>query len=440
VFAVISPELKIVYVDLDDIKPNPKNPRLRSRQQVGKIAQSMTSYDFNAPILVDAKGIILAGHGRLEAAKFAGLTKVPVIYLNHLNEDQATAFMLADNKLAAMSKWDEPRLAEVIKELAAKTLEFELEDTGFDPGEIDRMTRILLDPSHNDTIDEVEASPGPAVSVIGDGWKLGNHTSVCADALDARAYRFLGAAEFAAMTFTDLPWNLPVKGFISGRGKIQHREFAQGSGEMSPEGFQQFANAAFKRFTFRNTEGSLLYICTDWRNYEVMLCAAKACGLVLINVCVWVKNNGGMGSLYRSQHEMVMVFRKGDEPHRNNVQLGRNGRNRTNVWNYPAATVPVKGKRPLEYHPTPKPVFMVADAILDCTKAGDLIMDPFLGSGTTLLAAEYTGRIAYCIELDPQYVDTGIRRWEKMTGGQAMHIATGKTFAEISAERLTDGE
>lgn len=434
------PELKVTYVGIEDITPHPKNPRCRPRHQVGQIAQSMTTFDFNAPILVDAKGVILAGHGRLEAAKLAGLTKIPVIYLNHLNEDQATAFMLADNKLAEMSKWDEPQLAEVIKELAGKTLEFELEDTGFNPAEIDRLTRVLKEPNFNDTVDDFEVSKGPAVSMLGDGWKLGHHTSVCADALNAAAYRFLGAADFAAMTFTDLPWNLPVKGFVSGRGKIQHREFAQGSGEMSPEDFQRFVDTAFKRFTFRNANGSLLYICTDWRNYEVMLAAAKACGLALINVCVWVKNNGGMGSLYRSQYEMVMVFHNGDEPHRNNVQLGRNGRNRTNVWNYPAATVPVKGKRPLEYHPTPKPVLMVADAILDCTKAGDLVMDPFSGSGTLTLAAEHTGRVAYCSEVDPLYVDTGIRRWEKMTGGQAIHIETGKTFAEISAERLSDGK
>ncbi|MBN9545432.1 MAG: ParB N-terminal domain-containing protein [Alphaproteobacteria bacterium] len=439
-FALKDSKPKFTYVSPHELTPHPNNPKRHPRHQIRKMAQSMKSFGFNSPVLADENGRILAGHGRVAAAKKAGLTEIPVIYLTHLSEDEATAFMLADNKLAEISKWDDPLLATVIKELAGKELEFELEDTGFETAELDRLVHQLEEPGLADTVDEFEVSSGPAVTMHGDVWKLGKSTVVCGSALDGASYHTLGgAADFATMTFADPPWNLPVNGHISGRGKIQHREFAQGSGEMSREEFQDFMNTAFETFTFWNGDGALLYICTDWRNYEVMLIAARACRLKPVNVCVWVKNNGGMGSFYRSQHEFVLVFQKGDKPHRNNVQLGRNGRNRTNVWNYPAATVPVKGKRPLEYHPTPKPVLMVADAIQDCTQAGNLVMDPFLGSGTTLLAAERSGRRAYGIELDPLYVDTTIRRWEKMTGQKAKHAKTGQTFAQISAERLPDG-
>jgi DNA modification methylase len=439
-FALKDSKPKFAYASPHELTPHPKNPRRHPRHQIRKMAQSMTSFGFNSPVVADENGRILAGHGRVAVAKIAGLTAIPVIYLTHLSEDEAIAFMLSDNKVAEMSKWDDPLLATVIKEFAGKELEFELEDTGFETAELDRLVHLLEEPGLADTIDEPEVSRGPAVTVHGDVWKLGESTVVCGSALDGISYSALGAADFATMTFTDLPWNFSVADHISGRGNIQHREFVQASGEMSAEEFQTFVTTAFKVFTFRNDTGALLYICTDWRNFSVMLTAAEANGLTMINVCVWVKNNGGMGSLYRSQHELVLVLRKGHEPHRNNVQLGRNGRNRTNVWNYPAATVPVKGKRPLEYHPTPKPVLMVADAIQDCTQAGDLVMDPFLGSGTTLLAAERSGRRAYGIELDPLYVDTTIRRWEKMTRRQAKHVKTGQTFAQVSAERLPDGD
>lgn len=429
------PELKIVYVSVTDLKPHPKNPRCHTRRQIRKLAQGMTSFEFNAPILADGEGTILAGHARWAAAKLRGLERVPVIYLSHLDKDKATAFMLSDNKLAAMSSWDEPLLAEVLKELSAQTLEFELEDTGFETTEIDLLTRSLDEPGMADTVDEYEVSSGPAVTQPGEGWQLGENIAFCGSALDGTSYRYLPPGEFAAMAFMDPPYNVPIDGHVSGLGQIKHREFPQASGEMTSPEFMDFLKTAIAQLMSQCAPGALIYACMDWRHEQELRDAAKTNRLTQINLCVWVKTNGGMGSLYRSRHELVLVFRNGDTAHRNNVQLGRNGRNRTNVWEYPGANVPVRGKRALEYHPTPKPVTLVADAILDCTRPRDFVIDPFLGSGTTLLSAERTIRRAYGIELDPLYVDTTVQRWEKMTGRSARLVGTGKTFSEISAER-----
>ena len=431
-----NPQLKVVSVPIGDLKPHPKNPKDHRRRHIQILKQSVSTFGFNVPILASPDGTIIAGHGCWAAARLAGLTEVPVIYLNHLDNDKAAAFMLAHNKTAELSGWNDPLLAEVFRDLSNKELSFELEDTGFETTEIDRLTHSLEEPGLADTVDEYEISAAPAVSRAKDGWALAEHFIFCGSALESASYRLLPNGHFAAMGFIDSPWNLQVDGFVSGNGKIKHREFAQASGEMTAQEFTEFLHKAIDRLQFYCTRGGLIFVCMDHRHLRELLAAADACDLEQINLCVWVKNNGAMGSLYRSRHELVFVFRKRDASHRNNVQLGRSGRNRTNVWNYPGANVPVKGKRILEYHPTPKPVNLVMDAILDCTRPKDFIIDPFLGSGTTLLAAERTGRRAYGIEIDPIYVDTAILRWQRMTGREARHLSTGKTFSEIRAERI----
>jgi DNA modification methylase len=269
---------------------------------------------------------------------------------------------------------------------------------------------------------------------------LGDHRLYCGSALEATAYDVLLKGAKAAAVFTDPPYNVKIDGHVCGSGAIKHREFAMASGEMTSEEFERFLAEALRLMGAYTDPGAVIYACMDWRHMAEMLAAGRAAHLDLLNLCVWVKSNGGMGSLYRSRHELIFVFRNGKEQHRNNVQLGRFGRNRTNVWNYAGANgFPRKGrKRAIELHPTVKPIALVSDALLDVTKQNEIVIDPFCGSGATILAAERTGRRGYGVEIDPLYVDTTIARWERMTGRQARH-ASGKTFAEFKADRAQGG-
>jgi DNA modification methylase len=427
---------ELAFLAITDLKPDPRNPRKHDRVQIRAIARSIEAFGFNAPILIDKHKQIIAGHGRLEAAKLNGYTYAPVICLEHLTEAQARAYMLADNKLTDRSSWDEAALAVHLKELSELALDFDIEAIGFELPEIDFRIQSLDITEDTDRADEFDAAGGPAVSRIGDLWLLNDHRLYCGSALDPAAYDTLLGTEKAAAVFTDPPYNVKVDGHVCGSGGIKHREFAMASGEMTADEFTCFLNKTLELSGAHAAGGAIIYACMDWRHMGEILAAGRAAGFDLLNLCVWVKSNGGMGSLYRSRHELVFVFRNGKEGHLNNVQLGRFGRNRTNVWNYAGAnSFPRKGQRnALDLHPTVKPIVMVSDAILDSTKRNDIVLDPYCGSGTTLLAAGRTGRRGYGIEIDPLYVDTTIARWERMTGNQARH-ATGQTFADIKAER-----
>jgi DNA modification methylase len=425
----------MAYADIESIRPNPKNARKHPRHQIRRLAESIRAFGFNAPILIGSDGKVIAGHARLEAAKLLGLTQVPTICLDHLDEVRSAAYMLADNKFTDISSWDDVVLAENLKELSHLSLDFPLEATGFETSEIDLKILSLGEPGSSDPVDEVVVPDDPPVSQVGDLFTLGDHTVCCGSALDAASYKRMPDAGMAAMVFTDPPYNVKINGHVSGLGEIKHREFVEGAGEKNSEEFSEFLAKALKAAASHCAPGALLYVFMDWAHQPELHKAAQSCELNQINLCVWVKTNGGMGSYYRSRHELISVLRCGGA-HRNNVQLGRAGRNRTNVWNYPGANVRVKGKRALDYHPTPKPITLVADAILDCTRPGDLILDPFLGSGTTILAAEKTRRKAHGIELDPIYVDVAIQRWQRMTGRDAIHTETGKTYRQLRTERL----
>ena len=363
---------------------------------------------------------VIAGHGRLLAVKHLGWSEVPVIRLEHLTPDQVRAYRIADNRLTDCSTWDERLLAEQLKELAESDLDFDLEAIGFDMPEIDLRIQSLgeiseepEDPTGQTAFDE------PPVSVLGDVWQLGPHRIVCGNALEPAAYDVLLGVDRAAMVFTDPPYNVPIAGHVSGKGGIQHREFAMAVGEMTQAEFTAFLSEFLACAKQACAAGALLFVCMDWRHLRELSAAGEAQGLELKNLCVWDKGCGGMGSLYRSQHELVFVYKAGNAAHTNNVQLGRFGRNRTNVWNYPGinsfARQTGEGNL-LALHPTVKPVALVADAILDASERGEIVLDPFLGSGTTIIAAEKTGRRGYGIELDPRYVDTAIRRWQRLTG------------------------
>jgi DNA modification methylase len=432
--------LAITYRCVDGLKLDPANPRRHSRTQIRQIANSIEAFGFNVPILIDRDGNVIAGHGRLLACRERGITEVPTLCLDHLTPAQARAFLIADNRLTEVATWDDRLLAQQLKELSLLGLDFNIEVTGFEMGEIDlriaaleKMSETDADPA--DMLPEVPA--GPPLSKIGDAWVLGRHRVLCGDALDAAAFTMLLGEERAAMVFTDPPYNVPIDGHASGLGAIHHRSFPMASGEMDRPEFTAFLGQAFRNLAAFSGDGALHFICMDWRHIEELMAAGHGVYGELKNLCVWVKDNAGMGSLYRSQHELVFVFKQGRESHRNNVQLGQFGRNRSNVWRYPGANSFARcGEEGnlSALHPTVKPVAMVADAILDCSARGDIVLDVFLGSGTTVIAAERTGRRCCGLELDPAYVDTIIRRWQALTGGTAHHAASGRSFDDLARE------
>jgi DNA modification methylase len=428
---------RIELLPISSLKPAPNNPRKHSRQQIRALSRNIEKVGFNTLIAVDKDLNIVVGHARVEAAKILGYGVVPVLHLDHLTVEEARAYMLADNKLGDRSSWDDELLAAHLKELSGLDLNFDIEAaTGFEIPEIDLRIQSLENPDAAEEADEFEFATGLAASKLGDLWLLGGHRLLCGNALEESAYRDLLDKEKAAATFTDPPYNVPIDGHVSGTGKIKHREFAMGAGELSEAEFTAFLTVGLTRVCSHTDEGALLYYFMDWRHTMEIQTAARAAACDQVNLCVWVKSNGGLGSLYRSRHELVFVFKNGKGAHLNNVQLGRFGRNRTNVWSHPAVSNFVRQgtKRELEYHPTVKPILLVSDAILDSTARNDIVLDPFLGSGTTLLSAQRTERRCYGIELDPLYVDTAIERWQRMTGSQATN-SRGETFDQVKLQR-----
>jgi DNA modification methylase len=429
----------VVYRPLAELKPDPRNPRVHSQRQLRQIARSIEAFGFNVPILIDRDLKVIAGHGRVLACRLLGWSEAPTILLEHLSAEQARAFALADNRLTEISVWDDRLLAEQLKELAELELDFNLEATGFAMGEIDlRIEGLSTAQPADDPADAVVApSPGPAISRPGDLWLLGPHRLYCGSALDEQAYAALMRDERAGMVFTDPPYNVRIEGNVSGLGAIRHRDFAMAAGEMSAAEFTGFLQQACALMARHSGDGALHYLCMDWRHMGELLAAGREVYGELKNVCVWVKSNGGMGSFYRSRHELIFVFKHGRAPHRNNVQLGQFGRNRTNVWEYPcAASFGKSGEEGnlLALHPTVKPVALVADAVMDASARGDIVLDPFLGSGTTMIAAERSGRRCRGLELDPLYVDAAIRRWQAYAGDSARRAISGRSFDELEAE------
>ena len=426
----------VVTLSIDAIHPDPRNPRQHSTRQIGQIARSIETFGFTVPVLIDRDAKLIAGHGRLLACRKLGWTEVPVIRLDHLSPAQAKAYLIADNKLTENSSWDGKLLAESLKELSILDLDFSLEVIGFDMGEIDFRIQGLDDGVGEDAADVLPTGPASgsaAVSAPGDLWLLGTHRVLCADSLKAESYDRLMAGHLAAVVFEDAPYNVAIDGHVGGKGAIKHREFAMGCGEMSSAEFTQFLTQVFGHAAHHSKNGSIHYQCMDWRHVGEITAAGLASYSELKNICVWSKNVGGMGSLYRSRHELIFVFKKGTAPHINNVELGRHGRYRTNIWEYSSIASTRKSTDEgdlLALHPTVKPVRLVADAILDVSRLGDIVLDAFLGSGSTLIAAQRTGRVCHGMEIDPLYVDTAIRRWQADTGGDAILAATGETFTE----------
>ena len=444
--AIVQSTLTVTTKRIDELRPHDRLLRRHPKRQIKQLARSIQTFGFNVPVLIDRDNTIVAGQGRLLACQELGWTEVPTICVGHLDEAQVKAFMIADNRLSELSTWDDQVLGETLQELSLLNLDFSLEATGFDTGEIDfRIEALTASKPKADRGDLVpEPAAGPPVTVLGDLWELDGHRVLCGNALEAANYATLMQGAQAAMVFTDPPYNVPIGGHVSGLGAVRHREFAMACGEMSVAEFTAFLRQAMGLLAEHSRDGSLHMVCMDWRHMGEVIEAAGPVYSELKNLCVWAKDNAGMGSLYRSQHELVFVYKRGTAKHTNNVELGRHGRNRTNVWSYPGVnSFGRKGEEGnlLALHPTVKPVKLVSDAILDCTARGDIVLDGFLGSGSTLIAAGRVGRRCYGIDLDPLYVDTIVRRWQATTGGVARHAINGVTFderEEAVASRASD--
>ena len=415
-----------------DLKVNPRNARNHGPRQIQKMAASMGEFGFIAPIVVDEDGTVLAGHGRLSAAILLNMEAVPTIQVKHLTQARKRAFMLADNRLAELAEWDEELLTIELKELSGVEFDFDFEVTGFETRDLDRLEGpVAAKPSKAEMVPELDRTH-PPVSSLGDLWKLGAHLLLCGNALEEASYAKLMGEQRAQMVFTDPPYNVKIDGHVCGLGSVHHKAFEMATGEMSDVEFTRFLAKAMALMAQYSCDGAIHDICMDWRHMGEVLAAAKGIYSEQKNLCVWNKTNAGMGAFYRSKHEMVLIFKVGTAPHINNFGLGGSGRYRTNVWDYAGVNTFKPGRMDeLRLHPTVKPLPMVMDALKDCSTRRGVVLDPFLGSGTTLLAAEKTGRIARGIELDPYYVDAAIGRWQALTGELAVHVESGRTFEQM---------
>ena len=431
------PARAVEDVLIADLKSAPRNARTHSEAQIGLIAKSIEKFGFTNPVLIDQGRNVIAGHGRIAAARKLGWSCVPCLQAQEMSDDQKRAYLIADNRLAERAGWDKEILA--IEFQALLDHDFDLEVIGFEQVEIDQILTLETDAQNDELTPENEVpEPQPEMPVAreGDLWRLGRHLLLCADAREIGSFHRILGDDRADMVFADPPYNVPINGHVSGLGATRHREFAVGSGEMSTPVFTDFLAKTLSNTAAVCRDGAIAFVCMDWRHIGEMEAAGRIAFSELKNLCVWTKTNGGMGTFYRSKHELVFVWKIGSAPHTNTFGLGDKGRYRTNVWTYAGVnTFKAERMEEISLHPTVKPVALVADAIRDVTNRGDCVLDPFGGSGKTLIAAHTTGRVSRIMEIDPIYCDVIIRRFEKLTGKMATLAASGETFEQISIQR-----
>lgn len=413
-------------VDIKTITLRPKSLRKHSKKQLQKLKNAINKVGYVNPILLDEKYNILAGELRLFAAKELEFTQIPAIILENLTPEEIEAIRILDNRIAEDGEWNFENLKDEIEKLMKFDITFE--DLGFDTVDYDEIFLIKNSGEnkvHNtDKEDESWLDANiPTKVKIGDLWRLGDHFIFCGDSLNDKSFEILMQGELAQIVVTDPPYNCKIKGHVCGLGKTQHEEFAMASGEMTDSEFVEFILKFMQNLVKFSCDGSLSYIFMDWVGVNLLLTQGKKYYSELKNIAVWNKKVGGMGAMYRSQHEMVPIFKSGKAKHQNHIQLGKNGRYRTNVWDYSGvrATNPTSLEL-LKLHPTIKPVAMLHDILLDSSSKNDIVLDCFGGSGSTLLAAERCKRRARLIEINPRYVDVSIYRWEKETGKTAKMI------------------
>lgn len=418
------------YLATTSLIPMPGAPRQHPKSQIRSLTKSFEAFGQVLPILIDGESRIISGHAQWDVAKRLGMSEVMVIRVEHLNEPQTKALMVALNRLGDLSKWDEQALSTILLDLHEIELGFDIEATGFAEIEIELRIEGLDDVTEAEG-EVVLVGDGPTVTQPGDLWQLGDHRLLCADALKEESWQQLMGEDRAALVVTDPPFNISIDGNVTGLGKFRHREFAMATGELSPAEFTAFLQTAMAHAHHWSAPGSVHTWAMDWRHANEITAAGLAVYERYLNMAVWVKDRPGMGSWLRSQHELFFIFGKGGAPINNRVQLGRFGRSRSNVWHYPSAASVARTSdegNPLSWHPTVKPLALICDILLDSTAKGEIIADPFAGSGTALMAAEKLGRKARCLELDPAYCDTIIRRWQRWSGAEAIRVADGLQF------------
>jgi len=434
------PSDQIEYLPASSLRPNPRNPRTHSEKQIDQLVRSVLEFGLLLPLLVDSDNTVVKGNAVFAALKQIGIDPIPILRVSHLSPAQLRAYVIADNKTALNAGWDIEILKEDFAAIIDGDLDFDVSITGFEFAEVD----LILDSTVAggvDPADELPPVPAVAVTRLGDIWSIGPHRLICGDATNAGTFAALMGEARAQMVLTDQPYNVKINGPVSGKGKNKHREFPMASGEMTSPDYVSFLGSTYANLVAYSAPGSLHYLFTDWRHADETNAAGKANYTELKNICVWTKTNGGLGSFYRSQHEFVYVFKAGNAPHVNNIQLGRFGRYRSNVWTYAGANSFGKTRdEDLAMHPTVKPVAMLADAILDATRPNDIVLDCFVGSGSTLVAAAKTRRVGYGVELDPIYCDVTLTRLSKLLKLEPIHEPSGLTFAEIARDRVANGE
>ena len=416
-----------------DLKPALRNARTHTERQIDTVASSMLQFGVVNPVVIDRRDRIVAGHARWDAARRINLKWIPVIRLENLSDDKLRAYALADNQIATKAGWNRELLAIELTEIQIALPDLDIGVTGFDPGEIDALLEDFQD-GVADPADELpDFSNEPPVSRSGDLFVMGGHRLLVGDARDGAAHARLMKGERAEMGIHDPPYNVRIQGNAGGRGRIKRQEFVCASGEMSSTQFTGFLEETLRHCTHHTADGAITYVFMDWRHVGELLAAGLAVFDELKNLCVWVKGHGGQGSFYRSEHELVFVFKQGSTAHLNNFGLGAGGRTRTNVWRYSGMAGFRAGRmNELKMHPTVKPVAMYADAMRDCSRRGSIVLDAFAGSGTTIVAAEQIGRRAFCMEIDPTYADVAIRRWQAFTKRDAVLEGTHQTFDSLA--------
>lgn len=424
---------RLVKLSVDTIRPSNRSARTHSATQIDKALQLMRRQGIVTPVVVDEHHELIDGHLRYYVAKEMGLAELDCIELSGLSRPQKIELALALNRLPADTKWDALVLKEQLEILIEQ--QFDLSFTGFAQPEITQALAFQILPNQPD--DDLAANSQP-VTEYGDLWKVGNHYIGCGEAKDFGAFWTSLDLPQATLLVTDPPYNVPTEGHI--RTKGGHKDFKMAAGEMSDEAFICFLQESLGACLTALHEKALVYAFMDWRHLQHLTVATQNLSLLQQNLCVWAKPNAGMGSFYRSQHELVGVYSRSSS-FRNNIELGQHGRYRTNVWTYPGVNSfgPTR-ERDLTDHPTIKPTQMIADIILDCTAHGDWVLDPFLGSGTAILAAEQTGRKGFGVDVDPHYVDVALKRLKDRLSLEAVHLQSGLNFAELEAERAKSSE
>jgi DNA methylase/ParB-like nuclease domain len=426
---------QVEMLPVGHIKQAERNARTHPRKQIKLLARSIERFGAINPVVIDGHSRLVAGHARLDAAKLLGLTRIPAIRLWHLSPAELRAYALADNKLAEKAGWNRRLLVLEIEQLSLELPQIGF-DIGFEPFEIDALFADQAEETPDPADEVIEARKGPAVARVGDCFLLAEHRLLVGDARKKKNFTRLLAGSKARMGILDPPYNVRVRGHVGGRGRTKHREFMCASGEMSPAEYTDFLKQTLSLCSAHSIDGSIHFVFIDWRHVGELTAAGKAAYDELKNICVWTKTTPGQGTFYRSQHELVFVFKHGQAPHLNNFELGQHGRTRSNVWHYPGVNTFRAGRmNELRMHPTVKPVALVADAMRDCSRRGDIVLDVFAGSGTTIMAADKIGRRAFCMEIDPTYVDVAIERWQRFTKRDAVLEATGETFDDLTTRR-----